>query len=165
MFYKTPVHIEDNLSFQRESESIRESIDTFLELLIFTPRGGFKADYDFGFEFWSNEFQNIVIEDFNQHINESVLVNRRGDSTDQRNCIRNLKKAIEMYEPRLQNVKIEMNLKQKDNTQKSYLRNEVEDHTKYDVFLTIRGDIYLGMGNTEGFMKQVTFAVGPAFKK
>ncbi len=165
MYHRTPLKITHNFLFQRDIETLRESVDNFLDLLVFTPRGGFKGDYGFGFEFWSNEFQNIAIENFNQHINESGFVNRRGDPTDRGHCIKSLKRAIEMYEPRLQNVKIDLILKQKVQAEKGLHKDRKEDHTKYEVFLTIRGDLSQGAVSSEPYQKQIIFSVGPAIKQ
>jgi len=164
MYYKAPLQLNEKIGLLHVTKSIRESIDAFLELIIFTPKGGFKADYDFGFEFWSNEFQNLMVEDFNQHINETELVNRKGDYTNRKNCLRELKKTIEFYEPRLDSVKIDLNLRQK-NQIKNNLENKDEDQTKYDVVIVIRGEIHTINNTKENYLKQIVFTVGPAIKK
>lgn len=162
MYHNIPIKINDQFKLQKDIEQIKSSIDAFLELIIFTPRGGFRADYDFGFEFWNNEFQNILIEDFNQSLNESTLVSRRGDSTSKTQCVRSLKKTIETYETRLKNVRIEMNLQAASDSRSRSKRNIY--NSKYEVEIVIEGEIQLQY-TTEQYYKRILFTVGPAIKK
>ena len=164
MFYKSPLMINsENLTIIRELESIRASVDAFLELLVFTPKGGFKPDPDFGFEFWSNEFQNFVIKNFNNRTSDANLINHKGENTDKESCEKGLKKNIEEYEPRLKNVRVNLTIVQniaitKNDTSKA---NEI----KYDVYIKVVGELTIDSLTTEDYVKDIQFAVGPMIRK
>ena len=158
MYYQTPLNIsEENLSIAQEASSVRESIDSFLELAVFTPKGSFKPDADFGFEFWSNEFQNFVIKNFNSRTSDDKLLNNRGEKTNKDACERGLKKCIELYETRLSNVRVEMNLEQKNSSG----INEI----KYDVHLKISGEMEIDKFVSENYTKEIRFSVGPVIRR
>ena len=54
-FISTPVtYIEPSLRLVRNIEDHITKLDNLVELIVFTPRGSFAADPDFGFEYWSH---------------------------------------------------------------------------------------------------------------
>lgn len=164
MFYKTPLKIDDeNLAIAQELKSVKSSIDAFLELLVFTPKGGFKPDYDFGFEFWSNEFQNFVIKNFNNRTSDTNLVNNKGENTGKESCEKGLKKSIETYEPRLKNVRVDLQIEQ-NNVIKKNDRFKTND-IKYDVYIKIMGEMILSNLTSKDYEKDIQFSVGPVIRK
>ena len=48
----------------RNQGSEVEQLDNLIELIVFTPRGSFLADPDFGFEYWNHEYSNIQYRAF-----------------------------------------------------------------------------------------------------
>ena len=50
---------------EKESGDIEQCIGSILELIVFTPKGSFSADPEFGFEYWNHEFSNINVREFN----------------------------------------------------------------------------------------------------
>ena len=164
MYYQTQLNIsEENLSIAQEASSVRESIDSFLELVVFTPKGSFKPDSDFGFEFWSNEFQNFVIKNFNSRTSDANLLNNRGEKTNKEACEKGLKKCIELYETRLKNVRIEMNLDQNDVGKQGH--NTGINEIKYDVHLKISGEMAIDQFVSENYTKEIRFSVGPVIRR
>ena len=65
-FISTPVtYIEPSLRLIRNIEDHITKLDNLVELIVFTPRGSFAADPDFGFEYWNHEFSNVHYREFN----------------------------------------------------------------------------------------------------
>jgi len=89
------------------SGDIKKSIDNFIDLLVVSPHGSFKADYYFGFVFQNFRFENA---DTNEQINFKKL---HGVSVNKNNYAYDLKLAIEEYEARLKSVQVEMNYESK----------------------------------------------------
>ena len=164
MYYKSPLLINsETLSVVKDLESVKESIDAFLELLVFTSPGGFKPDHEFGFEFWSNEFQNFIINNFNNRTSDTNLVSSKGDHTDKESCEKGLKKSIEIYEPRLKNVRVTLNVEQNNKIAKT--NNFRTNDIKYDVFIRITGKMIIDHLASEDYIKDIQFSVGPMIIK
>ena len=83
-----------------EKKTVKASIDDFIELIVFSANGSFKADYFFGFVFQNSKFQNADQDD---HIEE---VSIQGESYNKNNYAYELKMAIEEYEKRIKNVRV-----------------------------------------------------------
>jgi len=123
---------------------LKESIDRFVELLVFTHPGECKFAQDFGFSFWENEFKNFSIDLFN--------------STDnpRKNFEDNLKVTINKYEPRLEVSNVEILLSDLD----SIINNT---RIKFLVTITIQGKIK-GI-QPKAYNKLIVFSIGPVIKK
>ena len=72
----TPIAFNKEDSTVTITKDIEDKIlmlDNLIELIVFTPRGSFSADPDFGFEYWNHEYSNVHNRDFNNgHIRMSV---------------------------------------------------------------------------------------------
>ena len=101
--FNIPVTVSGNFTKENVTGKIKDSIDSFIELLLFTPCGSLKSDYDFGFIFQNFRFEN---NDANEQINSKKLY---GESVNKNNFAYDLKQTIEQYETRLKNVKVIMN--------------------------------------------------------
>ena len=101
--FKIPVTVTGNFAKENVTGNIKESIDNFIELLVVSPCGSLKSDYDFGFIFQNFRFEN---NDANEQINSKKLY---GESVNKNNFAYDLKQVIEQYETRLKNVKVNMN--------------------------------------------------------
>lgn len=54
-FIETPLTYKDNTGIiVRSLEERIAMIDNFIELIVFSPKGSFLADDDFGFEYWNH---------------------------------------------------------------------------------------------------------------
>jgi len=84
-----------------EDKNIEKSISNFIKLLINTPKGSFIPDKNFGFSLKKCHFENT---DYKDEINEKKI---RGKS-DNINYANDLKEALEQFELRLQNPKVEI---------------------------------------------------------
>jgi len=118
--------IEDNTT-----GSIEKSIDDFIDLLVVSPYGSFKADYHFGFVFQNSRFENSDEDD------QIAAKKIHGESYNRNNYAFELLKAIEEYEPRLKKVRVNIDYEsdykkvsidiggryEEDYTEKRYNRN------------------------------------------
>ena len=69
-FVNTPIEFINNESsvfLNREIDDKKLMLDNLVELIVFTPKGSFSADPDFGFEYWNHEYSNIHYRDFNNN--------------------------------------------------------------------------------------------------
>jgi len=100
---KIPVTITESFTKENATRKLKESIDSFIDLIVISPHGSFKADYNFGFVFQNFRYENC---DANEQINSKRLY---GISVNKNNYAYDLKLAIEAYESRLTNVEVRMN--------------------------------------------------------
>ncbi len=127
-----------------ESAPNRSSIDDFIDLIVFTFPGEFMYDYDFGFCFWNDVYNNISIDQFN---NSEYP---RKKYTD------NLTSVINKYEKRLEDVKAEMVL-----SDKHFLIKDIT--VKFTVHLTVSG-IIVGLKKVP-YQRHIIFSIGPTLKR
>ena len=85
-----------------DDKSIEKSIVDFITLLVNSPNSSFKPDSNFGFSLKNCRFENV---DSNDKIQDKTI---RGKS-ENFNYAKDLKDAITQFEPRLQNLKVEIN--------------------------------------------------------
>lgn len=128
----------------RKTSDLKESIDEFIELLVFTHPGECKFANDFGFNFWEYEFSNLSIDTFNNTENP------------RRNFENNLKEAILKYEPRLSDVKVEVLLSEENLLIK-------KTRIKFLVMIFIQG--FIKGIQKEPYRKNLVFSMGPVIKK
>ena len=100
---KIPITVTGGFTKENVTGKIKDSIDGFIQLLIMSPQGSFKSDYNFGFEFQNFRFVN---SDSNEQINFKKLY---GDCVNKNNYAHDLKLIIEEFESRLKNVHVKMN--------------------------------------------------------
>ena len=99
---KSPLTVTGHFLNENITRKVKDSIDGFIELLVVSPHGSFKADYTFGFIFQNFRYEN---SDSKEQINDKHLY---GSSINKDNYAYDLKLAIEAYESRLRNVVVEM---------------------------------------------------------
>ena len=64
-FISTPlVFLDQGIRIRRDLEERVRMLDNLVELIVFTPRGQFDADPDFGFEYWNHEFSNVHYREY-----------------------------------------------------------------------------------------------------
>jgi hypothetical protein len=83
-------------------DKVKESIDEFIDLLVFTHPGECVFFHDFGFAFWESQFSNISIE----HLNNSEYPKKEFEES--------LQRSISRYETRLEDVNVEVLLTNQD---------------------------------------------------
>jgi hypothetical protein len=125
-------------------DRLKDSIDNFIELLVFTFPGECSFLPDFGFPLWENRFKNISITQFN----ESEFPRKEIEE--------GLLKSINEYETRLQNIKVEVILMDDESSQFSgkYL---------YTVKVTVAGTIKTS--TAEPYRKTIYFSSETMTKK
>lgn len=115
-------------------------IDNLVELVIFTPKGSFDADPDFGCDYWNYEFSN-----------KPVL----GDSQD------SIRQSLATYVPQLKQVSVDMEL----DAPGIEMQKKKKVRSKYMVTITVEGIIDDGLGTTTQYKKDVRFLMEPTTKK
>lgn len=146
-------------ALEKESGELENCINRILDLIVFTPKGTFSADPEFGFEYWNHEFSNINVREFNNSYMGMVADTQSLNDVSRRQCELSLKESIMAYEPRLINpeVKIELEINDKIRKKKS--------QSKYEMKILIIGSIDDGLGIVRLFEKRVSFMVEPTAKK
>ena len=132
----------------RKETDTKESIRSFLDLLVSSPHGSCAADPEFGFIFKNFRFENFnedkgILYSSNPEKETSVYHKHKihGRSVNVNTFAFDLKKSIEQYEPRLKQVKVNMEYRMHEKT----------------VVLTIQGKI--GEKITEDFNHQIKIHV------
>ena len=110
-YISTPLSFTEHdtqIEISRDLEERISMLDNLIELIVFTPRGSFNADPDFGFEYWDHEYSNVNDTQFNNN-------NTGRDSYDSEStkikCQESIRQSLNTYAPELKNVEITMNTK------------------------------------------------------
>lgn len=142
------------LTLRRELHDMVTIIDNMVEMIVFTPRGGFAADPDFGFEYWSHEYSNMSYRDFNNGQQCSL----NNEITRQR-CQQSITNSLLKYAPMLlnPNTSILFNVLEKGT------RNH-NINSKYQVSVVVVGHIKDGIDSLD-YRKVITFMVEPTVKR
>ena len=83
-------------------------IDNLLDLIVFTPKGSFLADPEFGFEYWGQEYSNPQYSDFNSGSNR--IDGKVSQTVTKDECEASIKQSLGTYAPQLINVKVTVEL-------------------------------------------------------
>lgn len=141
-------------------------IDNWIDTVIFTAIRRFKADEDFGFSFWDNEFIAMNLTDFNNGVDYKIVTKRKGveereqmSSAGIKVCEQSILNSIHYYIPYLQDVSVQVSL--------SYEKGKISHRgqpSKYVVRVKIKGrtcyDEY--SGTREGdYQKEAIFFMDP----
>ncbi len=162
-FIKTPISYEnDSQTIARKLADHIAKIDNFIELIVFTPRGSFVADDEFGFEYWNHEYSNIHCRNFNNGQNES-FINGLGtyNEVTLKECKESIENSLRIYEPQLKQIGvfIELNSVTKENgVQRKLL-------SKYEVVIKVTGMLDNGLGTMSPYKKEISFLMEPTVKQ
>lgn len=150
---------DENTQLDRPFASRVEMLDNFIEMLVFTPRGSFAADLDFGFEYWDHEYCNVIVRDFNNGQTSAASASI-GSEITRHQCQESIREGLAIYEPDLKqvNVNIELNL-----SEEKLRRRRMK--SKYRVDIIVTGMLDWGLGNMKPYQKTVSFYVEPTAKK
>ena len=152
------VEHNNQIGILRDIEERITMLDNLIELIVFTPRGSFKADPDFGFEYWNHEYSNVNDTQFNN--NNTGLDCNNSESTKLK-CQESIQQSISNYAPELKNVKISMKLSAADSEKQG--RKKVL--SRHMIVVEVRGFIEDGLGTSVEYAKDVIFFVEPTAKK
>lgn len=126
----------------KRTEVLKTSIDENIELILTTHHGEYKHNKDYGFILWDSEFENVEIEKFNTHNNPKQGIEQM------------LKRALNKYEPRLKDIKVEILF--------IYKKTFKGKRIKYFVDLSVKGTIANKL--EESYEKSFQFTMGPLLK-
>ena len=141
----------------RDLDSQVKMLDNLVELIVFTPRGSFAADPDFGFEYWNHEYSNIHYLEFN---NDHSSVSSYNEVT-KKQCQESIRHSLQTYHPQLKNVNISITL----DSAESELQFRRKVRSKYSLRIIVEGIISDGLGTNREYRKDVAFLVEPTAKR
>lgn len=154
-YIATPLSYSDNsTTIIRDISDTVARIDNLIELIVFTPRGSFHADADFGFEFWNYEYSNVHYKDFNDNQN-GIMSNGLHNEPSRKICQESIKKSLEAYESSLKNIDVSVTLCTVDNLQKN------KTQSKYQVRIIVEGIIPDSLETITQYHKEVSFFIEP----
>lgn len=157
---------ELNLQIDRPLDEVNSVIDNWVDTVIFTSIRRFKADEEFGFSFWDNEFIAMNLVDFN-HGADFKIVRRQNNREEKvqmskagiRQCEKSVKDSISYYIPYLKQLDVEVQLSMEKN--KYSKRGE---NSKYVVRVRVKGRLsyneYVGIHEGE-YRREVEFFMDP----
>ena len=162
-FASTPIHFrseESGISIVRDIEERISMLDNLVELIVFTPRGSFIGDPDFGFEYWNHEYSNVHYREFN---NEQTGLSSNGlyNEITKKECQESIRQSLSTYAPQLKQVFVSMEL----NSAEAEKQRKKKVPSKYVVTIMVEGVIDDGLGTTCKYEKNVMFLIEPTAKK
>lgn len=160
-FIKTPLTYEDNTGIiARSLEERVAMIDNFIELIVFSPKGSFIADDDFGFEYWNHEYSNVHFKSFN-HGQNGTYSNGLYNEVTLKECKESIETSLHIYEPQLKQVNVSIEL--------GSIKTENESNhkllSKYEVTIVIIGVLDDGLGTIAPYKKEISFLMEPTVKR
>lgn len=134
-------------------------IDNLLELIVFTPRGSFIADPEFGFEYWNHEYTNIQYRSFNS--GQGGLVGKAASIVTKAECQASIRQSLLMYAPQLTDIDVTVELNpaaDKDRQRKKKVQS------KHLVSVHVEGNLGDGIG-IRHYTKDIVFLMEPTAKR
>lgn len=160
-YIKTPISFEDDsVLITRSLDERIAMIDNFIELIVFSPRGSFIADDEFGFEYWNYEYSNVHFLSFN-HGQNTNYSNGLYNEVTLKECKESIENSLKVYEPQLKHVNVSIELgtvSAGGNTGSKLL-------SKYEVTIKISGMLDDGLGTLMPYNKDVSFLMEPTVKR
>lgn len=160
-FISTPLVFQQNgASILRDIDDHIRMLDNLVELIVFTPRGSFAADPDFGFEYWNHEYSNVHYREFNNSQLGKLTKGLQNEVT-KKECEDSILNSLATYEPMLKNVTVSIVLDTAENKQ---IRRK-KTASKYEVNVVVEGQLDDGLGTLQPYRKSVVFLVEPTVKR
>jgi len=160
-FISTPFsYIEPSLRLKRDIEDRITMLDNLVELIVFTPRGSFVGDPDFGFEYWNHEFSNVHYREFNINQTGHAAGSLHNEVT-RKECEDSIRDSLATYEPMLKDVNVSIVLNAADG--KTGRRKKMQ--SKYELNVVVEGKLDDGLGTKRPYRKVVVFLVEPTVKR
>ena len=164
-FIRTPIEFirtEESVSIDRGIEDRIVMLDGLVELIVFTPKGSFSADPDFGFEYWNHEYSNIHYRDFNNNHTAMSLSSSLYNEVTRKECQDSIKKSLETYEPLLKHIDVSIEL---DSIDIGRQKKGKKVFSKYEVSIKVAGVLEDGLGMVRRYEKKVKFFMEPTVKQ
>ena len=153
-FIKTPLTYKDNTGI------IVRSLEERIAIIVFSPKGSFSADDDFGFEYWNHEYSNVHFRSFN-HGQNGTYSNGLYNEVTLKECKESIEKSLSIYEPQLKQVNVSIELG-------SIKTGNESNHkllSKYEVTIIITGVLDDGLGTIAPYKKEISFLMEPTVKR
>lgn len=162
IFASTPLSFENTETGIRIARNIEDNIsalDNLIELIVFTPKGSYCGDPDFGFEYWNHEYSNVHFRDFN---NEQIGFSAGlCNEITKKECEESIRNSLSTYAPQLKQVLVSMKLHAAEEDH----RRKKRIPSKYMVEIIVNGNIDDGLGTDHQYEKKVLFFMEPTAKK
>ncbi len=159
-FIKTPLRYGNDSDIVRDISDRVAMIDNFIELVVFSPRGSFAVDPDFGFEYWNHEYSNVHFRDFNNGQN-TTFVNGMYNEVTQKECKESIEKSLQTYVPELKQVNVLIELKSVADDAGTGKKVS----SKYQVTIKVSGMLDDGLGIFLPYRKDISFWMEPTVKR
>lgn len=150
---------EKSIRLKRSLDTRTATIDNLVELIVFTPKGSFLADPEFGFEYWNHEYANIHYRSFNYGQTVSTSDGRYREISKSE-CQESIRRSLATYEPDLKDVNISIELDAAPNER----RGGKKMLSKHVVKIVVEGAIENGPGTYSPYKKEVVFLMEPTIK-
>lgn len=163
-FVSTPIEFkksDSSVSIKRSIDDKIMMIDNLVELIVFTPRGSFSADPDFGFEYWNHEYSNIHYREFNNNHTGVGYYALYNDVT-RKECQESIRKSLGTYEPQLKHIDVLIELDPIDENKQN---KKKKVFSKYQVAVRVTGVLDDGLGMVKKYEKKVIFFMEPTVKQ
>ncbi len=155
-----------DLQIERPLTSVSLVIDNWVDTVVFTSIRRFKADEEFGFSFWDNEFIAMNLVDFN-HGSDFKIVRRKNNQEEKvqmsragiDQCEKSIRDSISYYIPFLENLDVRVQLSMEKN---KYSRRG--ENSKYVVRVLVKGKLAYdeNLGTREDdYHREVEFFMDP----
>jgi hypothetical protein len=160
-FISTPLnYVEPSLCLERNIEDRVTMLDNLVELIVFTPRGSFVGDPDFGFEYWNHEFSNVHYREFNINQTGRTAGTLQNEVT-KKECEDSIRNSLATYEPMLKNVNVSIVL----DSAAGKMGRRKKTPSKYELNVVVEGNFDDGLGTKRPYRKVVVFLVEPTVKR
>lgn len=160
-YIQSPIsYLTDSTIIMRTAEDQIAMIDNLIEMIVFTPRGSFPADPDFGFEYWNNEYTNVNFRDFNNGQN-AAFVNGLYSEITRKKCQDSIKKSLETYmiDGMLKQIDVSIELQTIDSEQRKKVAS------KFKVVVRVTGMLDEGLETYAPYKKEISFLMEPTVKR
>lgn len=161
-FVSTPIEFkvtDTDVTIDQHAEDDIQMLDNLVELIIFTPKGSFSADPDFGFEYWNHEYSNIHYKEFNNN-HYGLDYGGLHNETTRKECQESVKRSLDTYASILKHVDVSIGLEAIDEC-----RQHRNVFSKYEVSVKVIGVLDDGLGTVRKYEKRVVFFMEPIVKQ
>ena len=145
------------LTIVRDIHERISMLDNLVELIVFTRRGSFAADPDFGFEYWNHEYANVNEAAFN---NSPDRIEHNAESAKFR-CKESVRTSLASYAPELKEVRVDMRLDLADN--KGHGSKKI--HSRHTIHVAVEGRLEAGLATFVDYRTDVMFLMEPTAKR
>lgn len=162
-YIDTPLSYDPAPLIVRDLQTEIQRLDNLVELIVFTPRGAFNADPDFGFENWNHEYSSISLRDYNnnQSARNTGSIAELRNEMSRRESQESICRTLAIYEPMLKQVEVSIEL---NNAAKSRISSRRKMQSKYEVSVIVSGVLDSGLGTSTPYRKVVTFLMEPTLR-